>query len=268
MKTRKLSNIGIFIIMLALGLFASCKSEKSPDPPAGNATFTLKMGDAPAGYDAVNVEVLRASANINGVWTDYPVASPGIYNLLQFTNGNTLLLLGPTSVAPGSISELRLVLGTNNSITVDGVVCELKTPSAQTSGYKVKMETMPLASGFAYSLVLDFDVSKSVHPTGNGKYILKPVIRGYLETTIGKLSGNITPVNGAYYVRAANAVDTAGTYINATDGTFLLTTLNPGVYNVHFYANQNYLDKEITGVVIIAGQTSALGTVVIDPMGN
>jgi hypothetical protein len=151
---------------------------------------------------------------------------------------------------------------------VDGVVCELKTPSGQTSGYKVKMDVQPLSSGVVYSLVLDFDVNKSVHPTGNGKYILKPVIRGYLETAIGKLSGNISPVNGAYYVMASNAVDTAGTYINEIDGTFLLTTLVPGTYNVHFYANQNYLDKEIPGIIITAGQTTALGTIIIDPMGS
>jgi hypothetical protein len=268
MKTRITAHIGIIFVLLTLSLLASCKSDKSVDPPAGNATFLIKMGDNPAGYDAVNVEILRVTANINGTWIDYPVASPGVYNLLQFTNGNTLLLLGPTVVAPGSISELRLILGDNNSIVVDGVVCELKTPSGQTSGYKVKMDVQPLSSGVVYSLVLDFDVNKSVHPTGNGKYILKPVIRGYLETAIGKLSGNISPVNGAYYVMASNAVDTAGTYINEIDGTFLLTTLVPGTYNVHFYANQNYLDKEIPGIIITAGQTTALGTIIIDPMGS
>lgn len=267
MKTRSATKLWAGYLLVALALLASCKSEKSPDPPASNATISIKMGDNPAAYDAVNVEILSVTANINGTWHTFPVATPGVYNLLQFTNGNTLLLLGPTLVAAETMTELRLILGNNNSIVVDGVVAELKTPSAQTSGYKVKMASQPLSPGVIYSLVLDFDVNKSVHPTGNGKYILKPVIRGYLETAIGKLSGNITPVNGAYYVMASNATDTAGTYINPDNGSFLITTLIPGIYNVHFYANPNYYDKYISPVEIYAGQTTGLGSVVIDPMG-
>ena len=117
-----------------------------------------------------------------------------------------------------------------------------------------------------YSLVLDFDVNKSVHPAGSNKYILKPVVTGYLEIAIGKLSGTISPVNGAYYVNATNTTDTAGTFINQVDGSFLINTLNPGTYNVHFYANPGYLDKEIYPVVITAGNTLELGNVIIEPV--
>jgi hypothetical protein len=266
MKSKKVTNPLVMFILLGLTLIISCNKDNDPDPSSGNATITIKMGDNPAGYDAVNVEILRLNANINGSWHEYAVATPGVYNLLEFINGNTLLLLGPTPANPGAISELRLILGENNSIVVDGVTCELKTPSGQSSGYKVKMESLPLSAGVTYSLVLDFDVNQSVHPTGNDKYILKPVVRGYLEIAIGKLSGTITPVNSAYYVIATNPADTAGTYINQTDGSFLISTLNPGTYNVHFYANPGYLDKDIFPVDIIAGQTLQLGTIVIEPV--
>ena len=266
MKSKNILNLLVMFILLGLTLVISCKDDNDTVPSTGNATLTIMLGDNPAGYDAVFVEILKLNANINGSWHEFAIETPGVYNLLEFTNGNTLLLLGPTPVDPGSISELRLILGENNSIVVDGTVCELKTPSGQSSGYKVKMGTLPLSQGVTYSLVLDFDVNKSVHPTGSNKYILKPVVTGYLEIAVGKLSGTITPVNGAYYVNATNAADTAGTYINQTDGSFLISTLNPGTYNVHFYANPGYQDKDIYPVVVTAGDTLELGNIIIEPV--
>jgi hypothetical protein len=266
MKSKNITNLWVIFILLGLTLLASCNKDKDPNPQSGNATISIKLGDSPAGFDAVNVEILKVNVNINGSWYEYAVATPGVYNLLQFTNGNTLLLLGPTSVPTGSISELRLILGDNNSIVVEGFTLELITPSGQSSGYKVKMDTQPLLSGVAYSLVLDFDVNKSVHPAGSNKYILNPVVRGYLETALGTLSGTISPINSAYYIMATNVIDTAGTYINQTDGFFLINTLNPGTYSVHFYANPPYHDKDIFPVVIVAGQTLELGTIIMEPV--
>jgi len=266
MNSKNVINHWLIFILLGLALFTSCSKSKDPDPSADNATFSLKLGDSPAGYDAVNVEILRVNANINGSWHEYAVATPGIYNLLQFTNGNTLLLLSPTLVAAGSISELRLILGDNNSIVVDGVTFELKTPSGQTSGYKVKMGSQPLSPGITYNLVLDFDVNQSVHPAGPNNYILKPVVRGYLETAIGKMSGTVTPVNGAWYVMATNAADTAGTFINQANGSFQVNTLSPGIYNVHFYANAGYHEKNIFPVLVSAGQTMVLENTIIEPI--
>lgn len=266
MKSKNVTNSRVIFILLALALLSSCNKDNNPDSSSGNATITIMMGDSPAGYDAVNVEILKLNANINGSWHEYAMDAPGVYNLLEFSNGNTLLLLGPTPVNPGSISELRLIFGDNNSIVVDGVTCELKTPSGQSSGYKVKMGSLPLSGGVTYSLVIDFDVNKSVHPTGNNKYILNPVCTGYMEIAIGKISGAITPANSAYYVEATNAVDTAGTYINQTEGSFLINTLNPGSYNVYFFANPGNLDKDIFPVVVIAGQTTVLENIIIDPV--
>jgi hypothetical protein len=185
-------------LIFGMAVLLSCNKKTADDPAAGNATLTVKMGDSPAAYDAVNVEILKVKVNLNGSWVEYAISMPGVYNLLHFTNGNTLLLLGATQLAPGDVSEIRLVLGTNNSIVVDGVTCELKIQSGQSGGYKVKMGSQPLLAGFTYNLVLDFDMNKSVHPAGNNKYILNPVVRGYLDMAAGKISGTIAPLNRAY----------------------------------------------------------------------
>ncbi|MFO7614429.1 MAG: DUF4382 domain-containing protein [Bacteroidales bacterium] len=249
------------LIVAILAVLVACDKN---DDPKDNPVFTVKLTDSPAGYDAVNVEILSMEANMGNGWVQYPVVNPGVYNLLDFTNGNTLLLIGNTTVAPGVMKELRLILGTNNSVVVNGISYELKTPSGQTSGYKIKMNQQLLELGGLYHLVLDFDVSKSVHPTGNDKYILKPVIRGYLETAIGSIAGTIVPPSGAYYVEALNLTDTCGTFINNVTGDFLITTAMPGTYNVTFYANPGFSNKTVGGVVVSAGNITQMGVITIE----
>ena len=253
----------LIALMILLGN-EGCKKDNSTPPPSGNPVLSVKMVDAPAGYDAINVEVIGLEANLGNGWTTLPLDNKGVYNLLSFTNGNSLALMNNVVMAPCTISELRLILGTNNTVVVDGITHELTTPSGQTSGYKVKMSAQPLIAGGVYHLVLDFNTAKSIHETGNGKYMLKPVVTGYLQTTVGSVAGTITPVNGAYYCEAANATDTAGTYINPTTGQFLIPVVLPGNYNVKFFPNAGHIEKIISGVMVVAGQTTQMGTISIE----
>lgn len=245
--------------MILLLAFVACNSDD--DNNDGNATFSVKMVDSPGGYDAVNVDIQGLTANYNGQWIDFALEAPGVYNLLDFTNGNSLLMIGDTSLAPGTMTELRLLLGENNTVIVDGLTYEMQTPSGQSSGYKVKMDPQVMEADGIYRLVIDFDVSKSIHPTGNGKYMLSPVVSGYLETAIGKIAGTVSPVTAAYYVEAHNATDTAGTMIDPATGQFLIGTVFPGTYDVVFTANPGYFDKTVNGIEVVAGQTTQMGIV-------
>lgn len=241
-----------------------CNKDNSTPPPAGNPVLSVKMVDAPSGYDAVNVEVIGLEANLGNGWTPLALDNTGVYNLLSFTNGNSLALINGIVLTPCTISELRLILGTNNTVVVDGNTYELQTPSGQTSGYKVKMDSQPMIAGGVYHLVLDFNTEKSVHETGNGKYMLKPVVTGYLQTSVGSITGTIYPVAGAYYVEATNATDTSGTYINQINGQFLIAAVLPGIYNVKFFPNAGHIEKIIPGAGVVAGQTTQIGTIIIE----
>ena len=162
------------------------------------------------------------------------------------------------------MTEIRLVLGDDNSVIFDGESYELQTPSGQTSGYKIKMDPQILAEGRFYDLVIDFDVSRSVHQTGNGKYMLKPVVRGYLEAAVGGIAGIVVPPAGAFYVEAVNLTDTAGTMIDLITGEFLIGAALPGSYNVTFFANPGYSDTTIFGVDVFVGQVTQMDTLFIE----
>ena len=264
-KTKKVISLLTMLIALTfLMVSGGCSKDDSTPPPAGNPVLSVKMVDAPSGYDAVYVDVIGLEANTGTGWITLALDNSGVYNLLSFTNGNSLALMNDTVMAPCTISELRLILGTNNTVVVNGITYELTTPSGQTSGYKVKMDPQQLIAGGVYQLVLDFNTEKSIHETGNGKYMLKPVVTGYLQTSVGSISGTISPVAGAYYIEATTATDTSGTYINQIDGKFLISAVLPGTYIVKFFPNAGYLENIVPGVVVVAGQTTQMGTITIE----
>jgi hypothetical protein len=264
-KTKKVfSLLTMVTALIFLMVIGGCNKDNSTPPPPGNPVFSVKMVDAPSVYEAVNVEVIGLEANLGNGWTPLALDNQGVYNLLSFTNGNSLALMNDTVMAPCTISELRLILGTNNTVVVDGITYDLTTPSGQTSGYKVKMDAQPLIAGGIYHLVLDFNTAKSIHKTGNGKYMLKPVVTGYLQTSVGSIAGTISPVTGAYYCEATNATDTAGTYVNSTTGQFLISVVLPGSYNVKFFPNAGHMEKIVPGVVVVTGQTTQMGTITIE----
>ena len=112
---KALKSILFWTAYLALASIAltSCSKEKA------NSRLTVYLTDAPAAYDAVNIEILgmeikaTTDGGENG-WQELPV-NAGIYNLLEFTNGMDTLL-STVELPEGRVSQLRLILGSNNSI--------------------------------------------------------------------------------------------------------------------------------------------------------
>jgi hypothetical protein len=75
----------------------------------------------------------------------------------------------------GTIKELRLVLGTANTIKIDNQVYPLTIPGGAESGLKIKVNKKLAAT--LDRLVVDFDAGLSVVKTRNGEYKLKPVLK-------------------------------------------------------------------------------------------
>jgi hypothetical protein len=168
------------LIMFTLGLsiiFFACSKEKN-NGGSGTTTMRVNLTDAPAAYDSVNVDIEQVRVLFRGQdsstgWMDLNT-NAGIYNLLGLQNGvDTLLAAGTVPV--DTLKEIRLVLGTDNSIVVGGINYPLTIPSGSESGLKIKVNKKLNAN--LDSLLIDFDAALSIHQTGNGTYILRPVLR-------------------------------------------------------------------------------------------
>lgn len=104
----------------------------------------------------------------------------GRYDLMKFQNGLKLLVNDLHIPAGTNISQIRIILKEEEhfATTTDGSVCDMKTPSATKSGVKILLgQNVNIENNKAYSLVVDFDVKKSVVIRGNSTCLLKPVLK-------------------------------------------------------------------------------------------
>ncbi|MFM6984475.1 MAG: DUF4382 domain-containing protein [Chitinophagaceae bacterium] len=257
-----LNTLIVLGIAITLIFFSACKKpgrgSSNTSPQTG---FEMRMTDAPGDYGQVNVEIVGAEvhSDING-WTSLNVKA-GIYNLLDLTNGkDTLIATG--QVAVGKISQIRLTLGSNNTVLFKGNTYPLKTPSGQQSGIKLQVNATLLA-GINYSMLIDFDADKSIVQTGDGKFILKPVIRVVNKSVDGAISGIILPQTANPAVYAISGTDTFSTYANALSGGFMISGLKAGTYQLQIRPKAPYRDSTLNGITVNVGTVTNTGITIL-----
>ncbi|MCK4465794.1 MAG: DUF4382 domain-containing protein [Bacteroidales bacterium] len=243
--------IGLIVI---LGIFADCNKDENR-----NDTSHLKflLTDAPGMFEEVNIDIVGIHIILNDSLMELETNS-GIYNLLDFVNGNDTILV-TEDVPNGYLSQVRLILGQNNTVKVDGEIFDIKTPSAQESGLKfnVHEEFIP---NITYTYVLDFDACRSIVETGNGKNILKPVIRVFSEAVTGAIEGVVMPIEATPVISAINAGDTTTTLTNNETGEFMLRGLKEGTYQLDFNVNTPYSDTTLKDIEVLNGIVTVLDT--------
>lgn len=255
------SLLKLSILTLLIIGFASCNDDDNSTSMEGNAKLALRLTDAPGDYEAVFIDVEEVEIKYNGNQEDLILGiEGGIYDLLELTAGVNVLLYDD-EVPAGKISQIRLILGEENTIVVDGQSLPLSTPSAQQSGLKIKVK-QNLEPGILYDFILDFDVDKSIVAQGNGGFSLKPVIRAIATAESGAISGNIVPNDVLTMITASNDNVEISTYTNS-EGEFLLSGAPDGVYTVTI---QPDLALEIPPIVlnnvtVIKGEVTSLGEI-------
>ncbi|MGK7369775.1 MAG: DUF4382 domain-containing protein, partial [Candidatus Halalkalibacterium sp. M3_1C_030] len=222
--------------VFGLALFiAGC----STSPESGMGTLQVRMVDAPID-NAKEVNVVVNSVQVNNSETDtgwVTINEPEqSYNLLDLTNG-AYAVLGEAELEAGTYEQIRLILDTEGNTIVfeNGDTESLFIPSGAQTGVKLNVNA-EIEPGFTYTLILDFNASKSVVKAGNsGKYLLKPVIRATNMATTGKIAGTVLPVEARAQVHAIAGEDTlTTTFADTTDGNFELIGLEEGAYTVAF----------------------------------
>lgn len=263
-----------------LGL-ASC-SKKSDDASASAAKLEVRLTDAPGNFKSVVLDVQQVAIHVKeesdpAGWETLAF-TPQAVNVLDYVNGKSALLVS-TNFAPGDLKEIRLILGPNSYVVgTDDQRYDLKTPSGQTSGVKLKLEKVTLQPGATYQLLLDFDVAKSIVERGKWKgsddkkerYLLKPVIRLVAQELKGGLRGTVNPALARPQVLAIRSSvvgpDTVSTFADAS-GAFQLNGLAAGTYQVQFFPTGTaptgqpaYKTLVRTGITVTNNQVMDLGT--------
>ncbi len=248
--------LSAIVSMLGLSI-TSCTNNTSTSTTS--STLNVKMTDAPGIYGAVNVDIqgVEVTGTNNSVMLN---VNKGVYNLLDFANGKDTLI-GTGSLNEGSVEQIRLILGSNNTVEVNGVSYPLSTPSAEQSGLKLQVHRS-LVGGVSYYILLDFDANQSIVETGNGTYKLKPVIRT-IETAIGgSIKGMISPAGLAATVTATSGTTSYSSVVDA-GGNFQISGIPPGIYSVVITPELPKLPVTLTNVTVVTGVSTSTGTIVI-----
>jgi hypothetical protein len=257
----------VLLLVFAVPFLAGCGDSDSSTQP-GFGSVRVSMTDAPAQYDEVNIVVREVHVHQGGAgeetgWVVVRPDSAATYDLLDLRNG-VFVTLGFEDVAPsGHYDQVRLILGTGSNVVVDGVAHPLVTPSALQSGIKVNGSFDVPVDGLV-EVMLDFDAAQSIHVTGNGTYMLQPVIRVMQSNMAGAIHGDLDPATEAQ-VHAIFGPDSIST-LPDVNGEFTLSALPAGVYDVAVDVAAGYRDTTLTGVVVARGLTTELGVITLSPV--
>ena len=247
--------IHLLNLLLIIFVFNACDKENNNKD---SYPFSIMMTDNPAPYEAIYIDlqevVVKGNDDLELSFTE----GLGIVNLLDLTNGNSMLL-ATGSLNTDSLQQIRLILGPDNTIVVDGETFDLSTPSAEQSGLKLQVHKA-LEPGVEYEILLDFDANKSVHQTGNGKYKLKPVLRTIDTATSGSIRGNITPVGTIASVTADGGGETYSSQVNE-EGNFLLMGIPAGSYSLTINPEEPFSEVSLTEIEVTIGVSTDVGTI-------
>jgi hypothetical protein len=168
---------------------------------SGQGALRVSITDAPSQeYKEINITIsgvrVHMSADAGDAeagWSELTLPSPLRVDLLGL-QGGVLQELGILPLEAGHYQQIRLMIvpnsGTeppfNNSVVYspDGTDVEmpLTIPTEDTTGIKL-VHQFTVEEGETVDLVLDLDGKKSVVAQGNGKFMLKPVIKATVMQT-------------------------------------------------------------------------------------
>jgi hypothetical protein len=95
-----------------------------------------------------------------------------------YDTGLVSKMLSSAPAPAGPVTQVRLVLDDDPTLTVDGVALPVSCPSCTETGIKIVTHgALEVPEGGTLFLTLDFDQDASLHTDGHGGYILQPTVR-------------------------------------------------------------------------------------------
>ncbi len=187
--------------VLAFGCAAPFAGPSGGVQSPGTGTLQIRVTDAPKSdrtitkvYVEVNpvdgIQIHRAGSDNSdeaGDWISANIsAANNPFELLALKNSNGLYaILGDANLPSGNYTQIRMDIK-SVTVTINGENETATVPSG-----KIKfVRPFEVANGATTVLTFDFDAEKSINVTGNGKVMMKPVIKLTVEKPSGGQNEN------------------------------------------------------------------------------
>jgi hypothetical protein len=179
----------LLIGAIALGAAACSDSPSSPSSGAGG-NFNVRLRDSPF-TDAHAVLVTFSSVRAHrsdSDWTAVPFASGATSRTCDLKKLETAEdVLGTGSLPPGHYTHVRLVVQSavlyfDNPSSETACAAAIAAPAGASATLEIPSgevklnREFDLAAGASMNMLLDLDGNQSIHQTGNGGYMMSPVV--------------------------------------------------------------------------------------------
>ncbi len=239
----------------------------------GSGTMNIRLADAPdPTISSIDLVFNKLEAKVGNQWPTIPLADETV-NLLDLTDAD--MLLGSAVLPAGHYNQIRLFVSSATVTDSDGTH-DINLGSIKNTGIKVNINA-DLGANAVQTLLLDFNVDKSLIKQGNGQYRLQPVLVGVIKTLSGTISGIASDgtnlLMNAHVTAVYEAGDSypVGTEVNTSssmaDGGFNIWALLPGTYTLNFTwtSEDGTVTKtaQVTGVVVESNENTDVGTITL-----
>ena len=180
-----------FVIAVACALSLGCGSDTGPSGTSG--TMRMMLTDSPF-TDAKSLLITFSEVDAHksdateGSWSKLPFAGGGTTRTCDLKKLQTAQdVLGTGPLLTGHYTQVRLVVSSaviyfDNATTGDACAASIAAPTGRSADVTIPSGEVKLnrefdvSSGAPTTMLLDFDGDKSVRETGNGQYMMSPVI--------------------------------------------------------------------------------------------
>lgn len=163
------NTLNVIAILCAVLLFASCKKDNE------GASMSVYLQDAPASYDKVKIHIkgVQLFTLEDSTWVTL-TANDSVYNILTLDSLNQAFI-GKLKIGGGTITQVRLMIGSRDSVTIGGIAYPLVLDSVDIDKLKVSVNEKVI-DGNNYRMTVDFKASESIEQNG-GVYYLKASLK-------------------------------------------------------------------------------------------
>jgi hypothetical protein len=249
-------------------LLTDCSKSFNND---GTGRLVIRLTDAPFPFENIETaNVTISKVELRKVGDGIPDGNPFVtvseeimnFNLLELRNGITAAL-ADIEIPAGTYNLIRLYVDEASLETKDGAAFDVKVPSGQQTGIKIRIKPeITVEGGLTSELLIDFDLSRSFilrgnpdKPSGMTGFIFKPVIRAVNNTTAGRVEGTVINAddlaveNAEVWIEQDTLVATSYT---DDSGKYAFLGIPAGTYSL-FATKENYDTVSYAGVQVTAG---------------
>jgi hypothetical protein len=258
-------------------LVYSCQKESNvpaaSDPSAAHQTKIYLTDHQTPVFDSIFVDIRKLEVRVQDDsipgdhWVNIGIRA-GVYNILRFRNGLDTLF-GTGGLPNARLKEIRLTLGTQNSVMKDGVISALRLhDDDRTVRAQLDDNSFEISPTGDVLFWIDFDASRSIQVDNSGSgnnngYRLRSHISIFTRSHSGSIEGRVLPVAADAIVMAVRGTDTTMAVPNDDRGEFKIVGLTAGSYKIIVDGQLPYQDTIINNVIVVNREDTHLPTITL-----